>query len=105
MDRKLFYFVLNRETDGTDIFSVTGAVVVVVTKVEAGPENPSLLCTSIETVPHAVAMHNINCVVVRVLLRMREYFVDRSEHVGLAVILEISRVGIDCIFSLSVRDE
>ena len=102
MDRKLFYFVLNRETDGSDILSVTSAVVVVVGEVEAGPENPSLLCTSIKTIPHAVAMHNINCVVVRVLLRMREYFVDGSEHVGLAVILEISRVSVNCVFTLPI---
>ena len=102
MDRKLFYFVLNRETDGSDILSVTGAVVVVVGEVEAGPENPSLLCTSIETIPHAVAVHNINCVVVWVLFRMREDSVDGSEHVGLAVILEISRISVNCVFTLSI---
>ena len=88
-----------------NIFSVAEAVVVGVAEVEAGPEDPSLLRSTIETVLHAVAVYNINCIVLWVLLRVCEYFVDRSGHVRLTVILEISRVSVHCVITLPIRDE
>ena len=94
MDSELFYFCLNRKTNGSNIFCVAGAVVVLVAEVEAGPDNPRFLCTPVETISHAVTVNNINCVVVRVLLRICEYFVDRPEHLGLAVVLVISCVSV-----------
>ena len=102
VDRELFYFVLNRETDGTNVFGVTVTVVIGVGEVEAGPENPGLFCASVQTVSHAVAVYNINRVVVRVLLRMCEYFVDGSEGVRLPVVLEIGRVRVYCVIALPI---